>query len=182
MMKRELLQGDGQNVEGIFRLAPDKDDCNWVKKQINSGEFEGGCDVNVLANLIKVWFRDMPDSLYNNISESVIYQVADGDSLDLAPIESEFPEPTKSLLEWLLDLMAEIVQHEQVNRMSAKNMAIVMSPNLFSISSDNPMVALTMSQKVADFTTKLLAWRLRSKFGYDAGYQFQSIYDSLLFL
>ena len=54
MMKRELLANGGREVEGIFRLAPDKDDCAFVKKQINEGEFNGGCDVNVLANLIKV--------------------------------------------------------------------------------------------------------------------------------
>jgi hypothetical protein len=33
-----------------------------------------------------------------------------------------FPEPTKSLTEWLLDLMAEIVIHEDINRMNSKNM------------------------------------------------------------
>jgi hypothetical protein len=169
MMKRELLENGGRDCEGIFRLAPDKDDCAFVKKQINSGEFQGGCDVNVLANLIKVWFRDMPDSLFNSISESTIYQVAEMPVDSLGPIEERFPEPTRSMIEWLMDLMAEIVMNEAVNRMSAKNMAIVMSPNLFSISSDNPMVALTMSQKVADFTTKLLAWRLRTKYHYDAG-------------
>lgn len=39
--------------------------------------------------------------------------------------------------------------------------AIVMSPNLFSISTDNPMYALTMSQKVADYTFVLLSARLQ---------------------
>jgi hypothetical protein len=38
--------------------------------------------------------------------------------------------------------------NEDSNRMSAKNMAIVMSPNLFSVNTENPMVALTMAQKV----------------------------------
>lgn len=36
-----------------------------------------------------------------------------------------------------------------------------MSPNLFSIESDNPMYALTMSQKVADYTFVLLSARLK---------------------
>ena len=39
---------------GIFRLAPDRDDCDFVKDQINSGTFEHVEDVNVIANLIKV--------------------------------------------------------------------------------------------------------------------------------
>lgn len=36
-----------------------------------------------------------------------------------------------------------------------------MSPNLFSVESDNPMVAVTMSQKVAEFTLTLLNARLQ---------------------
>jgi hypothetical protein len=39
---------------GIFRLAPDADDCAHSKKQINSGEFSKTSDVNVIANLVKV--------------------------------------------------------------------------------------------------------------------------------
>jgi hypothetical protein len=39
---------------GIFRLAPDAEDCKLVKQQINSGEFHTTSDVNVIANLIKV--------------------------------------------------------------------------------------------------------------------------------
>jgi hypothetical protein len=35
-----------------------------------------------------------------------------------------------------------------------------MAPNLLSIASDNPMVALTMSQKAAEYTLALLTARL----------------------
>ena len=74
--------------------------------------------------------------------------------------------PTLSVILWLFDMMCEVVQNETVNKMSAKNMAIVMSPNLFSINSENPMVALTMSQKVADFCTVFLKSRLLVKYSY----------------
>ena len=49
------------------------------------------------------------------------------------------------------DLMCDVVLHEATNKMGAKNMAIVFSPNLYEISQnkmDNPMAAMTMSQKV----------------------------------
>ena len=77
-------------------------------------------------------------------------------------------QPNLSLIHWLLDLMCEVVMNEKVNKMSAKNMAIVMSPNLYSINSENPMAALTMSQKVADFTTVVLKSRLLVKYKYGA--------------
>jgi len=76
-LKRYLFENDGKNVVGIFRLAPDKDDCNWAKKQLNDGEFEKCEDVNIIANLIKVWFRDLPVSLLDPIEEKNICMIAE---------------------------------------------------------------------------------------------------------
>lgn len=52
--------------------------------------------------------------------------------------------------------------------MSVKNMAIVMSPNLYAVSTENAMVALTMAQRVAEFTTNILHARLKNKYNYEA--------------
>jgi hypothetical protein len=60
------------------------------------------------------------------------------------------------------------VVHEDVNKMSVKNMAIVMSPNLYAVTTENAMVALTMAQRVAEFTTNILHARLKSKYNYEA--------------
>mmetsp|Transcript_19711 Transcript_19711/g.23453 ORF Transcript_19711/g.23453 Transcript_19711/m.23453 type:complete len:429 (-) Transcript_19711:297-1583(-) len=173
MMERFLKAHNGRDQVGIFRLAPDAEDCAFAKKQINAGEFKTTSDVNVIANLIKVWFRDMPVGLYNDIPNETIYKVAEM-PYDAAIITAEynsFSEPSRSLILWLLDMMADIVTNEANNKMGAKNMAIVLSPNLFQINNDNPMAALTMAQKVADFTTRLLAARLMETKGYDAKVQ-----------
>uniref|UniRef100_A0A7S3K0I9 Rho-GAP domain-containing protein n=1 Tax=Aureoumbra lagunensis TaxID=44058 RepID=A0A7S3K0I9_9STRA len=76
---------------------------------------------------------------------------------------STFPEPQRTLCLWLLDLMADIVEKRDINRMTAHNMAVVMSPNLYSTQAENPMAALTMAQKVADCCQHLLDWRLRTR-------------------
>lgn len=54
MMKEYLLSRGGVYSEGIFRLAPDRDECAAVKRAINDGTFTGCTDINVIANLIKV--------------------------------------------------------------------------------------------------------------------------------
>ena len=59
MMRRELEKGHGRDQVGIFRLAPDADDCKTAKEEMNRGDFHGVQDVNIVANLIKVFFRDM---------------------------------------------------------------------------------------------------------------------------
>ncbi|CAK4717591.1 hypothetical protein LEN26_015488 [Aphanomyces euteiches] len=187
MMKEYLALHGGLETEGVFRLAPDKEECSLVKEAINNGSFAGCNDVHIIANLIKVWFRDLPTSLFNAIPDKSIYKVCELRDLHqaLSVLDEGVPESTKGVVLWLLDLMAEVVKHEKRTKMSAKNMgivlflscrhahalppvvAIVLSPNLFSIASDNPMVALTMSQKVAEFTTVLLNSRLALHHGYD---------------
>ncbi|GMI20528.1 hypothetical protein TrCOL_g3802 [Triparma columacea] len=171
MMKKYLIEHEGIDVVGIFRLAPDKDDCLWAKQQINEGEFNGCSDVNIVANLIKVFFRELPVSLLDMFEDKDICKIADMEpgKVVLDEVEKVCGGGKKgnlALIYWLLDLMSTVVMNEKVNRMSAKNMAIVMSPNLYSISSENPMAALTMSQKVADFTTVVLKSRLGVKWGY----------------
>jgi len=170
MLKNYLLKNGGVDIVGIFRLAPDKDDCNWAKQQINEGEFAAVDDVNIVANLIKVFFRELPVSLLDQFRDEDICKISEmevGESVIKAVEEVCASQPsTLSVILWLFDLMCEVVQNEKVNKMSAKNMAIVMSPNLYSINSENPMVALTMSQKVADFCTVLLKSRLMVKYNY----------------
>jgi hypothetical protein len=176
MMRNYLVSNEGHDVVGIFRLAPDRDDCLWAKQQINEGEFNGCGDVNIIANLIKVFFRELPVSLLDRFDDAQICKVAE---MQVGQAVLDFVEEVvkkdgdtagkqnHALVMWLFDLMSKVVMNEGVNKMSAKNMAIVMSPNLYSVATENPMVALTMSQKVADFCTVLLKSRLKVKWGYD---------------
>ena len=174
LLKEHLIRLDAASVVGIFRLAPDKDECNNVKDLINLGDYDfNECtDPNILANLFKVFFRELPQNLFNTIPEKEILKIAALTSIEDIVTEMTtgvLSKESHSLILWLLDFMALFVQNELVNKMSAKNMAIVISPNLYAVNSENPMVALTMAQKVAEFTTKILVGRLKIKFDYDAG-------------
>ena len=77
MLKNYLMLHGGLDIVGIFRLAPDKDDCNWAKQQINEGEFEAVDDVNIVANLIKVFFRELPVSLLEQFRDEDICKIAE---------------------------------------------------------------------------------------------------------
>jgi hypothetical protein len=167
MLKKHLFECGGAEVVGIFRLAPDQDACKMVKDQINSGDYEGNYnDPNILANLIKVFFRELPVNVLNVVSDESIHKIARlTPQATISEMDTVFGQ-TNEVVYWLLDLMAEIVMNEDRNKMSVKNMAIVMSPNLYAVTSENAMVALTMAQKVAEFTTNILAARLLSKYNY----------------
>jgi hypothetical protein len=50
------------------------------------------------------------------------------------------PEPQKTLLDWLLHLLIVVSSNHDVNKMTAQNLAIVVAPNLYDVSTSNPMV------------------------------------------
>ncbi|KAI9994072.1 hypothetical protein PInf_016635 [Phytophthora infestans] len=72
MMKTCFLAHNGARSEGVFRLAPDKEECNAIKDDINDGSYEDCSDVHIMASLIKGWFRELPASLFNMLPEQLI--------------------------------------------------------------------------------------------------------------
>lgn len=76
-LKDEMIKYNGLNTVGIFRLAPDAEECAFTKKEINSGRWlthrrQEHPDPNVFANLLKVWFRELPESLLNSVPQAQI--------------------------------------------------------------------------------------------------------------
>lgn len=72
MMKEYLLANNGTTLEGIFRLAPDKDQCSAVKEAINNGTFSGCSDVHIIANLIKVRL----DTLWLSVNVFEVFKIS----------------------------------------------------------------------------------------------------------
>ncbi|ETO29417.1 RhoGAP domain-containing protein, partial [Reticulomyxa filosa] len=121
ILKDKLVEANGYQQMGIFRLAPDVRDNNAIKSSIDSGKFEMDAqhaDVNVYANLIKVWFRDLPDPLLNCVAPERV-EMASKES-DVIKIVSDFPEPHKSIFLWLCDMCVECAVYENVNKMGPK--------------------------------------------------------------
>ena len=171
MLKRLFMEKKGFEIEGIFRIAPGREQCDLAMSEINTGTFEDCEDAHIVANLIKIFFRNLPISLCseNAIPEMVVYKVADNNVDNAYTVLMSMDDPWKSVVLWLLDLMATVVQNEKKNKMCVKNISIVIAPNLFTPNVENPMAALTKSQKVVEFLQKLLSARLKHYYKLDSG-------------
>lgn len=44
------------------------------------------------------------------------------------------PPTEGALLDWAINLMADVVQHENLNKMNARNIAMVFAPNMTQVS------------------------------------------------
>jgi len=158
-MKKCMIAKNGINTEGIFRLAGEQTEIQRIKDAMNRKIFDYQTnDVNAIASLIKIWFRELPIPILNALPADIIMNFSD--AKDCVEAFRNLEDPQKSLLSWLLDFLVQIAANSDVNKMTSQNLAIVIAPNLYDISTPNPMEGLIMSQKCAQFMHHVLSARI----------------------
>eukprot|EP00924_Labyrinthula_sp_SR-Ha-C_P005362 augustus_masked-scaffold_1-processed-gene-29.67-mRNA-1 protein AED:0.38 eAED:0.44 QI:0/-1/0/1/-1/1/1/0/338 len=172
LLLERFVELDGLSAEGVFRLAPDGQECAKIKSLINSGQVKQALstsrDVHIFANLIKQFFRDLDPCLLKNLSPEEIMKL----NLDEFNPEAFLTKLNKNEYDsivWLLELLANVALRKDINRMSSKNLAIVLAPNLYTrslVDDQAPELpaasanALILSQKVASIVHLLLDYVL----------------------
>eukprot|EP01089_Gocevia_fonbrunei_P003793 TRINITY_DN1373_c0_g1_i3.p1 TRINITY_DN1373_c0_g1~~TRINITY_DN1373_c0_g1_i3.p1 ORF type:complete len:293 (-),score=44.49 TRINITY_DN1373_c0_g1_i3:54-932(-) len=163
-MKNYLLDNNGLHKEGIFRLSGDEKEIMSVKEKLSKSQFHGCDDINCIASLIKLWFRELPSSILGDISPATFSSLALYGPEDALEIVEKLTAPKKSLLMWLVDILADTAQLVDENRMNPRNLAIVVAPNLFVIDQCDPLESLMTSQKIVNFLMLLIEWRQGAKY------------------
>lgn len=80
----------------------------------------------------QAWFRELPIGILDGISPEEVVKCNDDDDDFLKLIK--VLEPTQAaLLNWAVELMADVVQEEQFNKMNARNIAMVFAPNMTQV-------------------------------------------------
>ena len=105
--------------------------------------------MHCLAGLIKAWFRELPCGVLDGLSpEEVLNCNTEEDSVELI----KQLKPTESaLLSWAVDLMADVVEEEESNKMNARNIAMVFAPNMTQVKTQTN-ITLVAFLRFADVT------------------------------
>nr|DAD36134.1 TPA_asm: hypothetical protein HUJ06_006774 [Nelumbo nucifera] len=131
MMQRQLYSGNGLQAEGIFRINAENSQEVFVRNQLNKGIVPHGIDVHCLAGLIKAWFRELPRGVLDSLTpEQVMHCNTEEECVQLARL---LPPTEAALLDWAINLMSDVVQHEHHNKMNARNIAMVFAPNMTQV-------------------------------------------------
>ena len=162
LLWRTLKANNGLLEEGIFRLAPDASACDALKQALNTdGEalhrIGSDSDPHVLANLIKVFFRSLPERLMVGVTTEQILACSESGVACMKLLQSFSPQ-RQGLLLWLLEMMADVSELKDKNRMTERAVATVIAPNIYTEPEDltDPMAALHYSQHMAKFVCELL--------------------------
>ncbi|XP_028796929.1 rho GTPase-activating protein 5-like isoform X1 [Neltuma alba] len=158
-MQKQLYSEGGLKVEGIFRINAESSQEESVRDQLNKGAVPYGTDVHCLSGLIKAWFRELPTRVLDSLTpEQVVNCKAEEDCVSLVKLLS----PTEAaLLHWVINLMADVVEHQEFNKMNAHNIAMVFAPNMTQIM--DPLTALTHAVQVVKFLKTLILKVLRER-------------------
>lgn len=83
----------------------------------------------------KAWFRELPTGILDSLSPEQVMQCQTEE--ECSELVRRLPHTEASLLDWAINLMADVVQHEHVNKMNARNIAMVFAPNMTQVCFNN---------------------------------------------
>ncbi|XP_010059731.2 rho GTPase-activating protein 5 [Eucalyptus grandis] len=159
LMQRHLYAQGGLEAEGIFRINADNGQEEYVREQLNRGVVPNGIDVHCLAGLIKAWFRELPSGVLDSLSpEQVMHSQSEEDCAQLVTL---LPPMEAALFNWAINLMADVAQFEHLNKMNARNVAVVFAPNMTKMA--DPLTALMYAVQVMNFLRTLIEKTLRER-------------------
>ncbi|GMI66743.1 ROP guanosine triphosphatase (GTPase)-activating protein 3 [Hibiscus trionum] len=159
MMQKSLYAEGGLKAEGIFRINAENSQEEYVRDKLNKGVVPRGIDVHCLAGLIKAWLRELPSGVLDSLTpEQVMHCNTEDDCTELMKL---LPQTEAALLDWAINLMADVVQDEQYNKMNARNIAMVFAPNMTQMA--DPLTALIHAVQVMNFLKTLILKTLRER-------------------
>ncbi|XP_009347099.2 rho GTPase-activating protein 2 [Pyrus x bretschneideri] len=159
LMQERLYSQEGLKAEGIFRINPENSHEELVRSQLNRGIVPDDIEVHCLAGLIKAWFRELPSGILDGLSpEEVLQCNTEEESVEL--VKQLKPTET-ALLNWAVNLMADVVEEEELNKMNARNIAMVFAPNMTQMS--DPLTALMHAVQVMNLLKTLIMKTLRER-------------------
>ncbi|XP_070153965.1 rho GTPase-activating protein 23 isoform X5 [Polyergus mexicanus] len=155
-MCTSIVEARGLEVVGIYRVPGNTAAIAQLTDSVNKG-FENinfqdprWSDVNVISSLLKSFFRQLPDSL---LTAELYPMFIDADKIEdpqrrmttIRKLLRDLPEHHFETLKYLMQHLKKIVDHSEINKMEAKNLAIVFGPTLVraSGSRDNMVTMVT---------------------------------------
>eukprot|EP00039_Didymoeca_costata_P033066 m.40562 g.40562 ORF g.40562 m.40562 type:complete len:385 (+) comp9679_c0_seq1:168-1322(+) len=165
IMERTIkyIKDNGMQTEGIFRRSANSVNVAQMKKQFNAGQGEGieFSDVHLVAVLLKSFFRELQEPIIPFQKYSLFVNIqgasAEEEAIELKKHVNSLPSRNRAILKCLFTFLGEVYEHEEDNKMSANNLAIVFGPNLMW--AENALASLADVGKVNTVTKRMLEQR-----------------------
>ncbi|XP_063519958.1 protein FAM13A isoform X5 [Pongo pygmaeus] len=137
----EYLTQHGLTQEGLFRVNGNVKVVEQLRLKFESGvpvELGKDGDVCSAASLLKLFLRELPDSLITSALQPRFIQLFqdgrnDVQESSLRDLIKELPDTHYCLLKYLCQFLTKVAKHHVQNRMNVHNLATVFGPNCFRV-------------------------------------------------
>jgi len=149
-----IVEARGLESVGVYRVPGNSVAVNSLTESLNKG-FD--ClntsdprwnDVNVISSLMKSFFRKLPDPLvtsefYGALIEASRTELEEQRLGAIKRLVDDLPEPHYSTLRYLIGHLSRVAAQSAVNKMEARNLAIVFGPTLIRPGDDSTVTMVT---------------------------------------
>ncbi|CAF0837740.1 unnamed protein product [Adineta steineri] len=135
-----VVECDGLNETGIYRVCCVASDLQKLRHEFDrdSQRAEGILaqkNVHVAANLLKLFFRELPDPLFSSILYKDFLQAIQLTDMDyqrvtLLKLIDSLHSDNRKILFYLLDHLIRVSEYSHINMMHLDNLAVVFGPTL----------------------------------------------------
>jgi len=163
----EQIQIRGMTEEGIFRIPGTHSKIQKIRKLLQDGKRVDLNEIDILtvASILKLWLRELPTPLipFSQYSKLIalggtVTKVTEKEKMvcmdKVKRVILSIPKPEYDCLRALMTFLHNVALKGEVNKMHAKNLAIVIAPNIMyrkpdEVDVQNALAAIRLSQEMA---------------------------------
>ncbi|KAG7091393.1 hypothetical protein E1B28_010431 [Marasmius oreades] len=157
------VESRGLTEVGIYRMAGATLEIAALKEALNRGECPilPTTDIHAICDLIKSWFRVLPDPIFPASSYHDVITAMQLENLDdrlsrTRAIVQTLPQANFDLLKRISEHLDTVTDFEEHNQMTAEALSIVFSPNLLRAPLNDFVMALTNMAHTHKFVKTLI--------------------------
>ncbi|KAK0471613.1 rho GTPase activating protein 22 [Armillaria novae-zelandiae] len=131
------IESRGLTEVGIYRIAGATSEITSLRDAYNRGlsPIKSSTDIHAVCDLVKSWFRLLPEPVFPAASYFEIIEATKLDDLDarlsaIQRIVQSLPQANFDLLKRVSEHLDKVTDFEEYNQMTAEALSIVFSPNL----------------------------------------------------
>ncbi|XP_030063767.1 SH3 domain-binding protein 1 isoform X2 [Microcaecilia unicolor] len=148
-----MLLAKGMKEEGLFRLAAGASILRKLKYSLASGSSnidEFYLEPHAVAGALKSYLRELPQplmtyELYDDWFKAANVKEPERRLECFREVCSKLPKENYNNLRYLIKFLAKLAEHQEVNKMTPSNIAIVLGPNLLWVRHDGDPSQLDMA-------------------------------------
>jgi len=148
-MKLALLLYKGLEKDLIFIKPADEKRTKKLRQNVNMAfEITAEDDPHAIASLIKTWYKELPHQLFHLVKKEDLPTISKGERSALRLFEI-LDEPERTLFRFLVDLMVEAVKLTDKNKVTPRELGIVLAPLMFDYSKMPSDYAIEFCRNIA---------------------------------